>query len=71
MVPLVLIKRKRILEKLRKAGAQSPRTATTLAAAGVAKGDRDYPGLIKMLLREGDIAGDGEKYYLTEKHRRT
>ncbi len=59
MVPLVLIKRARILDKLKKAGAVSPQAAITLEEAGVAKGDRGYPGLVKMMLREKDIAEAG------------
>ena len=64
MVPLVLIKRDRIVAKLRKAGAVSPETALTLEAAGVAKGDREYPGLVKMMLREKTIAQAGDGFYL-------
>lgn len=66
MVPLVILKRKRIMEKLRKAGAVSKETAVGLEAAGVAKGDREYPGLVGMMLREKTIAQAGEKYYLTK-----
>lgn len=64
MVPLVLIKRNRIVEKLKRAGAVSPQTALGLEAAGVAKGDRNYPGLLAMMLREKNIASVDEKYYL-------
>lgn len=70
MVPLVIIKRNRILDKLKKAGAASPQAAVSLEGAGVAKGDRGYPGLVGMMLREKDIQEAGEgKYYLAEKHR--
>ena len=65
MVPLGIIKRKRIMEKLRRAGAVSEKTAVGLEEAGVAKGDREYPGLVSMMLREKTIARAGEKFYLT------
>lgn len=68
MVPLVVIKRNRILDKLKKAGAVGERSAVTLEEAGVAKGDGRYPGLVAMMLREGDIVESGGKYYLGKKH---
>ena len=70
MVPVVLIRRNRIVDKLKKAGAFTPQTAVDLEKARVAKSDRSYPGLLKMMLREKDIqeTEDG-KYYLTVKHR--
>ena len=63
MVPLVIIKRKRIMEKLRRAGAVSEKTAVGLEEAGVA--NREYAGLVSMMLREKTIARAGEKFYLT------
>ena len=69
MVPVVLIRRGRILRKLEKAGAISPQTALALEEAGVAKGDRRYPGLLAMMVREGDIVPVGEKFYLSGKRR--
>lgn len=70
MVPLVVIKRNRILAKLKKAGAVSPQAAVTLEQAGVAKGDRNYPGLVAMMLREGDLLAAeeaGNQFYLGKK----
>ena len=67
MVPLVLIKRNRILAKLKKAGSVSPQAAVTLEQADVAKSDRNYPGLVAMMLREGVIvAGEeaGNRFFL-------
>ena len=64
MVPLVLLKRNRIVAKLRKAGAVSPETALTLEAAGAARGDREYPGLVAMMLREKTIAQVDGRFYL-------
>ncbi len=69
MVPLVVIKRNRILAKLKKAGAISPQAAMSLEDAGVAKGDRNYPGLVKMMLREGDLLEAGGRFYLGEKQK--
>lgn len=69
MVPLVVIKRNRILAKLKKAGAISPQAAMPLEDAGVAKGDRNYPGLVKMMLREGDLLEAGGRFYLGEKQK--
>ena len=69
-VPLVIIKRNRILAKLKKAGAVGPETAVALEEAGVAKGDRTYPGLLRMMVREGDVVEEGGKVYIGEKHRR-
>ena len=69
MVPLVVIKRNRILAKLKKAGAISPQAAMSLEDAGVAKGDRNYPGLVKMMLREGDLLEAGGLFYLGEKQK--
>lgn len=67
MVPLVLIRRNRIVAKLKKAGAVSPQSAVALEQAGVAKSDREYPGLLKMMVREGTIVPIGEKYMLGKK----
>lgn len=69
MVPLVVIKRNRILARLKKAGAVSPQAAMSLEDAGVAKGDRNYPGLVKMMLREGDLLKAGGRFYLGEKQK--
>lgn len=69
MVPLVVIKRNRILARLKKAGAISPQAAMSLEDAGVAKGDRNYPGLVKMMLREGDLLEAEGRFYLGEKQK--
>lgn len=69
MVPLIVIKRNRILAKLKKAGAISPQAAMSLEDAGVAKGDRNYPGLVKMMLREGDLLEAGGRFYLGGKQK--
>ena len=62
-VAAILVKKKKIIEKLKKAGALSPNTAITAEKAGV------YEGFIlKDLIREGKMkkTADGRYYVPNE-----
>lgn len=65
VVPVALIRRKRIVKRLMNAGAVSPDTAKTLAEAGVFKGSGF---MISRLEARGILVSAGnERYYVNLK----
>lgn len=63
MVPVPLIRRNYVLNKLRKAGAVSPETAVTFGEAGIIN-PTGFPGVTRMMIRTGLLGQAGDKYYL-------
>lgn len=62
-VPVPLIRRNYIRNKLRKAGAVSPETAVTFREAGVFN-PTWFPGVTRMMIKTGLLGQMGERYYL-------
>lgn len=65
MVPVPLIRRNYVRNKLRKAGALSPETAVTLKQAGVIN-PTWFPQVTKRMVKSGLLAQAGEKFYLVK-----
>lgn len=62
--PVILIRRKVIIKRLRESGATSPETAKTLAEAGVIT-PNVLPGVTARMVKKGIInTTAGGKYYL-------
>lgn len=62
--PVILIRKKVIIKRLRESGAVSPETAKTLAEAGIIN-PNVFPGVTERMVKEGIInkTADG-KYYI-------
>lgn len=63
MAPVPLIRRNHVIKKLRQAGAVSPETAVTFAAAGIIN-PGGFRRVTEVMLRRGLLGQTGDRFYL-------
>lgn len=66
VAPIPLIRKKHIIQKLKKCSAFSPETAITFEKAGVINPNM-FKRVADVMIRQGILGKCGEKYYLNNK----